>query len=90
VTLAVERFPVRVMVPDVWDHVMLAVDGGMTVAELKRQALQRSGAGRADPNEYVVKFRGGALLDEGVTLEAMGVPPNAAFIVVPRRRRPVQ
>ena len=78
------------MVPDVWDHVVLAVDVGTTVAELKRQALERSRAGPVDPREYAVKFRGAEVLDESMRLEALGVPPNAAFIVVPRRRRPVR
>lgn len=89
-TLAPARFSVRVMVPDVWDHVVLAVDGDTTVEALKRQALARAVVVAADPAEYLVKFRGAAVLDERLTLADLGVPANAALIVLPRRRRPVR
>src|SRR2546427_6265809 len=42
VTAAAERFAVRVMVTDVWDHVEIPVEPGTTVAELKREALTRA------------------------------------------------
>ena len=45
---------------------------------------------RHDPDEYVVKFRGAEMLDESATLRDAGIPPNAALIVLPRRRRPVR
>ncbi|MGH7538175.1 MAG: hypothetical protein ACREMF_06050 [Gemmatimonadales bacterium] len=89
-TAVAGRFAVRVMVTDVWDQVVLAVEPGTTVAELKRlalaQALKRTGM---DLDEYEVKFRGGAVLDESTTLQALGAGANAPFIVLPRRRRPV-
>lgn len=84
------RFAVRVMVTDVWDQVFLAVEPGMTVADLKRQALAQAlkrALVRAD--EYVVKFRGAQVLDESITLAALGVAANAPLIVLPARRRVV-
>jgi hypothetical protein len=84
------RFAVRVMVTDVWDQVFLAVEPGMTVADLKRQALAQAlkrALVRAD--EYVVKFRGAQVLDESITLAALGVGANAPLIVLPARRRVV-
>ena len=86
-----ERFPVRVMVTDAWDNVNVQVDGTTTVAQLKRDAL-RAALKQAplDEREYVVKFRGAAVLDESQTVRALGAVANAPFIVLPARRRPVR
>ena len=90
-TATADRFAVRVMVTDAWDQVFLAVERGTTIAELKRQALARA-LRRHDvaADDYVVKFRGGAVPDESVTLESLGAGANAPFIVLPARRRPVR
>ncbi len=80
---------VRVMVPDVWDEVALELPRSVTVAELKRTALDRLRV-RRDPAGYEVKFRGAALYDENRSLDDVGLVPNANLIVLPRRRRPVQ
>ncbi|HEX5387235.1 MAG TPA: hypothetical protein VFW66_11075 [Gemmatimonadales bacterium] len=81
--------PVRVMVPDVWDEVELLLPASASLGELKRRALERTRVAR-DPAEYVVKFRGAEQPDEARTLAETGVVPNAALIVLPRRRRPVR
>lgn len=86
-----ERFMVRVMVTDAWDQVALAVSPTMTVAELKREALTRALKSDAAPaDDYIVKFHGGRVLDESATLVSVGAGPNAPFIVLPARRRPVR
>ena len=86
-----EPFTVRVMVPEVWDEVVLPVEGTTTIASLKAEALRRARV-RVDANSggCVVKYRGAAILDESLTLRALGAPPNAPFIVLPRRRQPVR
>lgn len=86
-----QRFAVRVMVTPVWDQVFLPVDASTTVAQLKRDAL-RAALKRSVPDEgaYVVKFRGAQVLDETMTLGALGAVPNAPFIVLPARRQPVR
>lgn len=86
-----ERYPVRVMVTDVWDHVALTVDDATTVAQLKREAL-RAALRQADVHEpeYVVKFRGAQVFDESVSLGTLGARPNTPFIVLPGRRQPVR
>lgn len=90
-TAVASHFTVRVMVPDVWDHVALSVEAGTTVEALKRQALERVRARPGlDPDDYVVKFRGAAVLDEGLTLGALGARANSPFIVLLRRRQPVR
>ena len=89
-TAVSERFAVRVMVTDVWDQVVIAVEPTTTVMELKREALSRALKRSSVPlDDYVVKFRGAALLDESVTLAAVGAGANAPFIVLPARRQPV-
>ena len=86
-----ERFPVRVMVTDAWDNVNVQVDGTTTVAQLKRDALRATlKQAPLDEREYVVKFRGAAVLDESQTVRALGAVANAPFIVLPARRRPVR
>jgi hypothetical protein len=91
VTALGTRFAVRVMVTDVWDQVFLAVEPTTTVAELKRQALAQAlkrTPGRLE--DYVVKFRGAQVLDESVTLLALGVVSNSALIILPARRQVVR
>ncbi|HYT62316.1 MAG TPA: hypothetical protein VEL50_00360 [Gemmatimonadales bacterium] len=86
-----ERYAVRVMVTPAWEHVPVQVDDTTTVAQLKREAL-RAALKRAPlgEQEYIVKFRGAAVLDESLTLRALGAVPNAPFIVLPARRQPVR
>lgn len=85
-----DRFAVRVMVTDVWDQVLLAVEPATTVAELKRQALlQALKRTQIRFEDYVVKFHGALVLDESATLISLGAAPNAPFIVLPARRQPV-
>ena len=90
-TAVSERFAVRVMVVDAWDQVVLAVKPTSTVAELKRTALVQALKQKSVPVEdYVVKFHGARVLDESTTVGALGAQPNAPFIVLPARRRPVR
>lgn len=90
-TAVAGRFAVRVMVTDVWDQVFLAVEPATTVAEVKGRALVQALKRASVPAEdYVVKFHGAEVLDEATTLGALGVQPNAPFIVLPRRRQPVR
>jgi hypothetical protein len=85
------RLAVRVMVTDVWDQVFLAVEPGMTVSELKRRALaQALKRASVQPEDYVVKFRGAQVLDESVTLAALGVVANSPLIILPARRQAVR
>jgi len=86
-----ERYPVRVMVTDVWDHVPLSVDDATTVSQLKRDAL-RTALRQAEVHEpdYVVKFRGARVFDESISLGTLGARSDSPFIVLPARRQPVR
>lgn len=79
---------VRVMVEDAWDEVFLQLPDGTPLSELKRQALELTHNHR-NPAEYVIKYRGAAV-DESCSLADAGLVPNAALIVLARRRRPVR
>jgi len=90
VTTALERYPVRVMVTSAWEHVPIQVDDNTTVAQLKRDALRAALKTTANEQDYIVKFRGAAILDESIAMRALGAVPNAPFIVLPGRRQPVR
>jgi len=85
-----DTFAVRVMVTDVWDQVFLAVGTDTTVAQLKRDALARALKVKVvAPDDYIVKFHGAQVLDETISIVTLGAGPNAPFIILPARRRPV-
>jgi hypothetical protein len=81
--------PLRVMVEDVWDEVFLELPGDTPIAEIKRQALERTRVTR-DPSEFVLKFRGAELADESLSLTHAGLVPNGALMLLSRRRRPLR
>lgn len=81
--------PLRVMVEDVWNEVLLELPESTPVAEIKRQALAATRV-RRDPSSYVLKFRGAELSDESRSATEAGLVPNAALILLSRRRRPVR
>lgn len=81
--------PIRVMIEDVWDEVRLELSPSTPLGELKRRALDISRITR-DPDGYLLKFRGAELADESRTLHQAGLVPDAALIVLSRRRRPVR
>jgi hypothetical protein len=85
----VTPIPLRVTVLDTWDEVGLEVDPETPVGEVKRRALSAARV-RGVPEDYVVKFRGAELGEDGRTLAQAGVGPNAALIVLPRRRVPAR
>jgi hypothetical protein len=77
------------MVEDAWDEVFLELPDGTLLSELKQQALQLTHVTR-NPSEYLIKYRGAALSDESRSLAQVGVVPNAALIILAKRRRPVR
>ncbi len=84
-----QTLPLRVMVQDAWDAVLLDLPSTTALSELKRRALEATRVTR-DPNGYVLKFRGAELDDESRSLADAGLVANGALIVLPRRRRPVR
>ncbi len=81
--------PLRVMVEDVWDEVTIDAPSSMPVGDLKAIALRRAGV-PGDAAEYLMKYLGAELQDEDRSLADAGIVPNAALVVLPRRRRPLR
>lgn len=81
---------VRVSVTDVWDTVELSLTPECSIAQLKAEALAQATGRTEAPAGYVVKYRGALVADERATLESLGVPDGAPFIVLPARRQPVR
>ena len=84
-----EMLPLRVRVQDVWEEIPMEAAAALSIAELKRDALEHVRI-RRDPAGYMVKFRGAELFNEVGSVKDAGVVPNANLIVLPRRRRPVR
>lgn len=80
---------IRVWVTDVWDNIRLAVTPDTKVSDMKVAGLREASGAIPDVSEYEVKFRGALILDESRTMQDLGVPNDAPFIILPARRRPV-
>lgn len=76
---------VRIMVHEMWDEIVLEVAPTAVIADLKARALAAARVDQ-DPADYLVKFRGAELDEDGATLATAGVVNNAALIVLRRRR----
>jgi hypothetical protein len=83
-----QSLPIRVMLLDTWDEMALELPSSTSIADLKQTVLQRARV-RRPAADYVVKYHGAELYEPGNTLAAAGVSPNAAMIVLLRRRTPV-
>ncbi len=87
--IAALTIPVRVMVQDAWDEIRLDLSPDTILSEVKWNALAATRV-KGDPTTYLMKFRGAELTDESLSLDEAGIVPNAALIVLARRRRPVR
>ncbi|UCD23056.1 MAG: hypothetical protein JSW51_08280 [Gemmatimonadota bacterium] len=83
------EFSVRVWVEDVWDTVRIAVEPEWSVTKVKEEALREAIGTRADPAEYLVKLRGGLVLDEDASLSQLNVSHLTSLSVMAAKRRPV-
>ena len=81
--------PVRVMVEDVWNEVSVELPSSTPLGDLKAMALRQAGV-VGDASHYLMKYLGAELQDEDRSLADAGVVPNAALVVLPRRRRPLR
>ena len=80
----------RVTVIDTWDTVAIETGPDVPIADVKRQALAAATGRSVAPEAYVVKYRGGRVLDERRTVADLALPDGAALIVIPARRHPVR
>jgi len=80
----------RVTVTDTWDTVALEAEPNTSVADVKQQALRGAMGRPVTAEDYVVKFRGGLVIDERKTVGDLAIPDGAALIVLPARRHPIR
>ncbi len=81
--------PLRVTVLDTWEEIRLDAAASTRVADVKRDALARARVVGA-PDAWLVKYLGAEVPENGTTLEQAGIQPNAALIVLRRRRQPIR
>lgn len=81
--------PLRVTVLDTWEEIRLDAVPSTLVADVKRDALAQARVVGA-PAAWLVKYRGAEVPENGTTLEQAGIEPNAALIVLRRRRQPIR
>ena len=80
----------RITVTDVWDTVELEVSDALVCRDAKVEALTQCIGGNASPDDYLVKFRGATVFNEGATLSSLGIPDGGSLVVLPVTRRPVR
>lgn len=79
----------RVTVHDAWDEVAVPFDPAMSLAEVKRRALEVARVTDA-ADRFLLKFHGAELRDEARTVAEAGLVVGAPLIVLRRRRRAVR
>lgn len=84
-----DTLPVRVKLTNVWDEIHLDLPADTRLSEMKRRVLEASHLPE-NPARFVVKYRGGELFDESKSLADLGIVKNAALVMLPRRRQPLQ
>ena len=80
---------IRVTVLDTWDEIQFSASPSTRVADIKRDALTKARVVGA-PDQWLVKYLGAEVPEDGTTLEQAGIEPNGALIVLRRRRQPIR
>lgn len=83
-------FTFRVEASDLWDAVRVVAKPETSVAEVKRTALAHFFPVQEYVEDYVLKFRGWEILDEGAALRDVGITEGSILLLAVRRRRPVR
>ena len=81
---------VRVEMPEVWDTVKAVVSPSQSVSVLKAAALGVLYPTGETSSDFVLKYQGWEVLDEGVSLGTAGAVDGSIFLLTHRRRRPVR
>jgi hypothetical protein len=85
-----ETMTVRVEIPEQWDVVVVEASPEITVAEIKRAAVEAILGAGALPDDVVIKLNGFEVLNEQVSLTEAGAKDGSTFLAMYRRRRPVR
>jgi hypothetical protein len=81
--------PIRVKLTNVWDEIHLDLPADTPLLQMKQRVLEASHL-PDDAAKFVVKYRGAELFDEARSLADLGIVSNAALVMLPRRRQPLQ
>ena len=81
---------VRVEVPEVWDVVRIAASPDDSVRALKERTLAILFPQGDGPECFVMKLRGFEVLEESMSLAAVGAVDGSIFLLTHRNRRPVR
>lgn len=81
---------IRVSMPELWDTVAVRCEPETTVIAVKRAALEAFEQYLYPADDYILKLRGFAVMDESATLAAAGVRDGSTFLLAYRWRRPVR
>lgn len=80
----------RVESSDLWDAVRVVARQETPISEVKQGALANFYPDGAHAVEFVLKFRGWEILDEGAPLRDVGIGDGSILLLAIRRRRPVR
>ena len=81
---------VRVQVPAMWDVVRIAASPDDSVRALKDRALATLFPEGEAADDFVMKLRGFEVLEESMSLAAVGALDGSTFLLTHRNRRPVR
>jgi hypothetical protein len=80
----------RVEMPEVWDVVRFCAAPDERVLTVKVKALDALFPAAEHHEDFVLKYSGWEILDEGMTLAEAGVVDGSIMLLTHRRRRPVR
>ena len=80
----------RVQVAEHWDAVRVTAAPDTTIREIKERVLAAFVPDSGYPDEFVLKFRGWEMLDEGTPIGQSGIVNGSIILLGDRRRRPVR
>jgi hypothetical protein len=84
-----EKITLRVQIAELWDLLRIDASPEVSVADVKARALAELRP-QDFPEDYVAKFRGWEVLDEGATLRDAGMASGSTLLLHVRRRRPIK
>ncbi len=87
---AVATMHIRVQAAELWDTVRVDAAPGESVLAVKLAALAAFYPDGVESDDFVTKLHGFEVLDEGESLQTVGVRDGSTLLLIRRRRRPVR
>jgi len=80
----------RVQGAENWDAIRVSAAAGMSIREVKQRVLAAFNPDYEYADEFVLKFRGWEMLDEGTPIGQSGIVNGSIILLGDRRRRAVR